>query len=163
MIYGKVLSLGATGTAVRNWQRDMNKVGFKLGIDGSFGPGSRSAAIAFQKKYGLTPDGYFGPSSQAKMASLLNGSPKPAEPDKTEKPAPSNGMIYGKVLSLGATGTAVRNWQRDMNKVGFKLDVDGSFGPGSRSAAIAFQKKYGLTPDGYFGPSSQAKMASLLK
>ncbi|WP_213422650.1 N-acetylmuramoyl-L-alanine amidase [Bhargavaea massiliensis] len=168
MIYGKTLSLGSTGTAVRNWQRDMNKVGFKLGVDGSFGPGSRSAAIAFQKKYGLTPDGYFGPSSQAKMASLLNGSSKPAEPDKTEKPsqpekpAPSNGMIYGEVLSLGATGTAVRNWQRDMNKVGFKLGIDGSFGPGSRSAAIAFQKKHGLTPDGYFGPSSQAKMASLL-
>ncbi|KZE38791.1 hypothetical protein AV656_07770 [Bhargavaea cecembensis] len=168
MIYGKTLSLGSTGSAVKDWQRDMNTVGFKMGIDGSFGYGSRTAAIAFQKKYGLTPDGYFGPSSQQKMASLLNGSSKPAkpakpaEPEKTEKPATSGGMIYGKTLSLGATGSAVKDWQRDMNTVGFKMAIDGSFGYGSRTAAIAFQKKYGLTPDGYFGPSSQQKMASLL-
>ncbi|WP_185790720.1 N-acetylmuramoyl-L-alanine amidase, partial [Bhargavaea beijingensis] len=145
MIYGKTLSLGSTGTAVRNWQRDMNKVGFKLGVDGIFGQSSRSAAIAFQKKHGLTADGYFGAASQKKMASLLKGSTKPSEPNKPEKPAPSNGMIYGKMLSLGSTGTAVRNWQRDMNKVGFKLGVDGIFGQSSRSAAIAFQKKHGLT------------------
>ena len=162
MIYGRTLSLGSTGTAVRNWQSDMNKVGFKLGVDGIFGQGSRTAAIAFQKKHGLTADGYFGPASQKKMASLLNGASKPAEPDKTEKPAPSDGMIYGRTLSLGSTGTAVRNWQSDMNKVGFKLGVDGIFGQGSRTAAIAFQKKHGLTVDGYFGPASQKKMASLL-
>lgn len=44
-----------------------------------------------------------------------------------------------------------------------KLDVDGSFGPASKKATLAFQKKYGLTQDGSFGPSTISKMKSVLK
>ncbi|SIT73518.1 N-acetylmuramoyl-L-alanine amidase [Edaphobacillus lindanitolerans] len=165
LLYGKVLSLGQTGSHVKQWQQDMNKVGFKMDVDGSYGPASRQKAIEFQKKYKLEADGYFGPSSQAKMASLLKGAsnPAPSDPKPSDPKPPSNGLIYGKVLSLGQTGSHVKQWQQDMNKVGFKMDVDGSYGPASRQKAIEFQKKYKLEADGYFGPSSQAKMASLLK
>lgn len=43
-----------------------------------------------------------------------------------------------------------------------KLDVDGSFGPASKAATTAFQKKYGLSVDGSFGPSTISKMKSVL-
>lgn len=42
------------------------------------------------------------------------------------------------------------------------LNVDGSFGPASKKATTAFQKKYGLSADGSFGPNTIGKMKSVL-
>lgn len=42
------------------------------------------------------------------------------------------------------------------------LDVDGSFGPASKKTTTAFQKKYGLSQDGSFGPSTISKMKNVL-
>lgn len=44
----------------------------KLTIDGSFGPASKKATIAFQKAAGLSADGSFGPATIKKMKSVLN-------------------------------------------------------------------------------------------
>lgn len=44
----------------------------KLTVDGSFGPASKQATIAFQKAAGLSADGSFGPSTIKKMKSILN-------------------------------------------------------------------------------------------
>lgn len=46
----------------------------KLDVDGSFGPASKKATQAFQKKYSLSVDGSFGPSTIKKMISVLNSS-----------------------------------------------------------------------------------------
>ena len=43
-----------------------------------------------------------------------------------------------------------------------KLDVDGSFGPASKTTTTAFQKKFGLSADGSFGPATIQKMKSVL-
>ena len=44
-----------------------------------------------------------------------------------------------------------------------KLDVDGAFGNATKTAVLAFQRKYGLAVDGYFGPASRSKMKSVLR
>ncbi|MDO4380736.1 MAG: peptidoglycan DD-metalloendopeptidase family protein [Clostridia bacterium] len=43
------------------------------------------------------------------------------------------------------------------------LDVDGSFGPASKKATLAFQKKFGLSADGSFGPSTIQRMKDVQK
>lgn len=43
-----------------------------------------------------------------------------------------------------------------------KLDVDGSFGPASKKATLAFQKAAGLEQDGSFGPATIQKMKDVL-
>lgn len=43
------------------------------------------------------------------------------------------------------------------------LDVDGSFGPASKKATIAFQRKFGLSADGSFGPSTIQRMKDVQK
>lgn len=48
-----------------------------LDVDGSFGPASKKATLAFQKKYGLKQDGSFGPGTITKMKSVLSSSSKP--------------------------------------------------------------------------------------
>ena len=42
------------------------------------------------------------------------------------------------------------------------IKVDGDFGTITETTVKAFQKKYGLAVDGYYGPKSAAKMRELL-
>ena len=48
----------------------------KLTVDGSFGPASKKATIAFQKAAGLSADGSFGPATIKKMKDVLNNGDK---------------------------------------------------------------------------------------
>ena len=41
-------------------------------------------------------------------------------------------------------------------QAGLKISADGSFGPMTKAAVIAFQKLHNLVPDGIFGPKSRA-------
>lgn len=63
-----VLERGERGEAVANLQRDLIRLGFQPGkADGIFGFGTEAALIAFQTRYGLTPDGLAGPKTLAKL------------------------------------------------------------------------------------------------
>ncbi len=73
------------------------------------------------------------------------------------------------VMASNTTKSEVKWMQASLNycikNKGLKaslLDVDGSFGPASKTATTAFQKKYGLKVDGSFGPSTISKMKSVL-
>lgn len=57
-------------------------------------------------------------------------------------------------LSYGGrnnTKYAVTMLQKELNAWGYKVDVDGRFGPATKSAVIAFQKDNGLKQDGSVG------------
>ncbi len=78
-----VKSSSITKDEIRWMQATLNyciaKEGLKtsyIAVDGSFGPGSKTATIAFQKAAGLTADGSFGPSTIKKMKSILNDGKK---------------------------------------------------------------------------------------
>ncbi len=62
------------------------------------------------------------------------------------------------VLTQGSTGEAVKTLQRRLNAWGFKVDVDGSFGPATLAAVKDFQKKAGLDVDGSVGPLTWGKL-----
>ena len=56
-----VLKQGAKGGEVKEVQRRLKQWGYYTGaVDGVFGPSTRAAVIAFQKKNGLTADGVVG-------------------------------------------------------------------------------------------------------
>jgi len=67
----------------------------KLDVDGYFGNASKTALLAFQKKYNLTQDGYFGPSSLSTMRSKLRGyQPQiPVTTEATRYVGPSSGTL----------------------------------------------------------------------
>lgn len=63
------LSRGDTGPQVIALQKALNALGYDVGTpDGTFGPATEAAVIAFQKANGLTPDGAVG----SKTAQALN-------------------------------------------------------------------------------------------
>lgn len=67
-------------------------------------------------------------------------------------------------LSKGDKGINVERLQKFLNWcINAKLDVDGSFGSKTEKAVKKFQKKYGLTVDGNFGPASLKKAKSIKK
>lgn len=64
------LSKGDKGTEVEEMQEKLIACGYSCGsygADGDFGSGTDSAVRSFQKDYGLTVDGKFGPASKAKL------------------------------------------------------------------------------------------------
>lgn len=70
----------------------------------------------------------------------------------------------GGALVYGSKGQQVKNLQAFLNWYGgYKLAVDGSFGPATLKAVKAYQKAEGLAVDGYFGPKSLAQAKKVKK
>lgn len=65
-------------------------------------------------------------------------------------------------LAQGANSAAVRVLQDSLNScMGANpvLAVDGDYGPATRNAVLAVQKKYGLTRDGVYGAQTRGAMS----
>jgi predicted chitinase len=64
---GTVLRQGSKGPDVQTMQQRLVDLGFAIGVDGNFGPGTRAAVVDFQGKNGLTNDGSCGPATWAAL------------------------------------------------------------------------------------------------
>ena len=144
------LRKGATGSAVKDLQTKLKKLGFyNAYVDGSYGDTTVAAVKAFQKKYNLTADGVAGSETLKK----LDNAYKNADSDKDDDS-----------LRKGATGSAVKDLQTKLKKLGFyNAYVDGSYGDTTVAAVKAFQKKYNLTADGVAGSETLKKLDSAYK
>ena len=60
-----------------------------------------------------------------------------------------------KTLAKGNRGEGVRWLQWELNDRGFSCAVDGSFGPGTKEALMAYQVSAGLEVDGSCGPATR--------
>ena len=63
-----------------------------------------------------------------------------------------------RTLTKGKRGEDVKWLQWELNDRGFDCTVDGSFGPGTRDALMAYQVSAGLVPDGSCGPATRKKL-----
>ena len=144
------LRMGDSGSAVKNLQTKLKKLGYYNGtVDSTFGSGTYAAVRAFQQKNGLTADGVAGSETLKKLDSAY----KNADSDKDDDS-----------LRKGATGSAVKNLQTKLKKLGFyNAYVDGSYGDTTVAAVKAFQKKYNLTADGVAGSATLKKLDSAYK
>ena len=144
------LRKGATGSAVKDLQTKLKKLGFyNAYVDGSYGDTTVAAVKAFQKKYNLTADGVAGSETLKKLDSAY----KNADSDKDDDS-----------LRKGATGSAVKDLQTKLKKLGFyNASIDGDYGDTTVAAVKAFQKKYNLTADGVAGRETLKKLDSAYK
>lgn len=86
-------------------------------------------------------------------------SPPPPAPRSPAVPPPVAGPVAPAppppapdvVLGRGNAGGDVRVWQQQMARRGWRLAVDGVFGPQTRSVAWRFQREKGLRVDGLVG------------
>ena len=141
------LRMGDSGSAVKNLQTKLKKLGYYSGmVDSTFGSGTYAAVRAFQQKNGLTADGVAGSETLKKLDSAY----KNADSDKADDS-----------LRKGATGSAVKDLQTKLKKLGFyNASIDGDYGDTTVAAVKAFQKKYNLTADGVAGSATLKKIES---
>lgn len=64
------------------------------------------------------------------------------------------------MLKKGSKGPEVLDLQKRLNELGAAVIEDGKFGQLTKDAVTAFQKDYGLAPDGVVGPDTTAALAS---
>ena len=75
------LSRGSKGTAVKDMQTKLITCGYSCGsygADGDFGSSTETALKNFQRDYGLSVDGIFGPKSKAKLDEVYAAIAKPS-------------------------------------------------------------------------------------
>ncbi len=176
---------GCTGSDVKALQQLLNRLGYGLAEDGIFGSGTDAAVRSFQKKYGLTVDGYVGPASWKKLGEVANpqtgsGSSSSSNSSNTgssgnsssgsgsssntstTKPAGTTISVTGRSLvCYGSTGSDVKALQQLLNILGYGLATDGIFGSGTNSAVRSFQSKQGLVVDGYVGSATWAALGKV--
>jgi hypothetical protein len=89
-----------------------------------------------------------------------------------EKEVPRNSSrIYGyghpdyepekkspRLLRKGMKGADVRNWQKTLNYLGYKIEDDGEFGTETHTATRDFQRSKDIEDDGIVGPATRAKV-----
>lgn len=132
---GQYPKLGWQGNAVKALQENLNKLGYKLTVDGDFGQNTDKAVKDFQTKNKLVVDGEVGPKTQTAIEAALNATKK-----------------VRATVKLGSKNEDVKALQTDLNKLGYNLVVDGDFGQGTLKAIKDFQSKHGLVADGVAGP-----------
>jgi peptidoglycan hydrolase-like protein with peptidoglycan-binding domain len=85
-----------------------------------------------------------------KKAPVAKPTPVKAKPVVKPTPPPAKATIpYPGLLKEGSKGKDVERVQRAIG-----ISVDGSFGPNTKKAVIAYQKRKGLIADGYVGPAT---------
>lgn len=138
------LRLGAYGPAVCALQRALVRAGFPVTIDGGFGPGTRAAVRAAQRRAGLLPTGV---SSPALLARLRRGPGVPVAASRGPLPA-------------GARGPRVRDLQIALMRNGARLAVDGVYGRATARALRRVQRRLGMRPDGRATPAVMRRLGA---
>jgi len=148
------LKSGSKGAAVVDMQNKLKKTKLYTGkANGVYDSATKNAVVAFQKKYKLKADGIAGPTTLLKLDSVAAAT-KSATTAVKKYPT----------LKLGSQGTAVKDMQNKLIKTkNYKGKALGKYDASTRSAVIAFQKKYKLKADGVAGPATLAKLDSVTK
>ena len=147
---------------VKGLQTELNRqFGRGLTVDGMFGPATQGAVMAFQRLFGLTPDGIIGPLTWAKIVEVYNRVLGGVTTPPVPPPYP------GSPLRVGSSGPNVVTLQQNLNRIAAvnsaipKVGTDGIFGPLTEASVRAFQRYYGLTPDGIVGPATWNRLMQL--
>jgi lysozyme len=103
--------------------------------------------------------------SEAELGALCTGgviaapaTPAPAvgapPPQAAVDPGDWPGVFFVWPNTPAIEGDSVKRWQERVLELGYTIEADGSYGPQSKSACIAFQKDRGLSADGIVGRST---------
>ena len=137
------------GVRVTELQQLLRRHDLPIRIDGVYGQNTAAAVRWFQNARGLRVNGV---ADQATYAALR----RPAHPTKPTR------HLWLQRPPL--RGRDVAEVQRALRRAGYRIAIDGQFGPQTDVAITRFQQKQGLEPDGMVGTHTwTALMRSALR
>jgi peptidoglycan hydrolase-like protein with peptidoglycan-binding domain len=127
----------------------------KLTPDGTFGPETEAAVRRLQARHGLTVDGVVGPETWAVLG--IHGQ-ETLTPPASAMPAHRGRHHSAKATaaSTGPEGTEASGSAVERLQKALKISPDGEFGPATEAAVKRLQARHGLTPDGVVGAETWA-------
>lgn len=158
---GTSLRQGSRGPEVVVVQTSLNRISRNYPaipkvnpVDGIYGPQTENAVRRFQEIFGLTPDGIVGRDTWYELVRLYVGVNALAELQSQGQQFFQISWNYAGSLQQGSRGQYVRQLQYMLQVLSSVIseiptvEVDGIFGPATRSAVVAAQRYFGLTPTG---------------
>src|SRR4051812_45443970 len=106
---------------------------YRGGVDGIPGARTRGAVRSFQRRHRLPADGIAGPRTRRALG--RRGSP----------------LLGSRLMGLGSRGWDVASLQFMLRRRGYRVSVDGGYGPNTAAAVRSFQRSRGLAIDGHAG------------
>jgi len=149
----RALRLGASGPDVRELQKLLRQVGFKIKkVDGKFGPSTKQAVQRFQLARNLEGSGTVGKLTAAALReAAMGGASQNVETggfDDTVGAGKSRSLGDRIPVRRGMSGHDVKVLQDFLKRAGHKVSIDGEFGAGTVKALRRFEKVNGLDVDG---------------
>ncbi|WP_315081451.1 peptidoglycan-binding protein [uncultured Clostridium sp.] len=164
---GYLLRYGSRGEKVREMQTYLSVISKSYNIpsinaDGIFGDMTKDAVIAFQRLFGLVPDGIVGVNTWNKIYSVYKDLYKEAEEQEFD------GKYPGYLLRYGSRGEKVREIQTYLSVISRSYNIpsinaDGIFGDMTRNAVLSFQRLFGLAQDGIVGLNTWNKIYEIYR
>ena len=161
---GTPLQTGSTGPNVVIIQVSLNRISQsypaipKIPVnDGIFGPQTRAAVVAFQQIFGLTPDGIVGPGTWYEIVRLYTAVTSLSELRSQGQQFYSISWAPPSGLQVGDSGEKVRLLQYMLSILSYhipsipQVSVDGIYGPATRAAVLAAQRRFQLPETGTVG------------
>ena len=164
---GTPLRVGSTGPNVIILQTSLNRIAQNYpaipkipAVDGVFGSRTRAAVVAFQQIFGLTADGIVGPATWYQIVRIYTAVTALSELRSQGQQfyainwSPPNG------LQVGDSGEKVRLLQYMLSVLASfipsipQVTVDGVYGPATRTAVLAAQRRFRLPETGTVGPQT---------
>ncbi len=164
---GSPLQRGSTGPSVVVIQTSLNRIAQDYPaipkiptIDGIYGSKTEATVRAFQEIFSLTPDGIVGPATWYRIVRLYTAVTRLSELRSQGQQFYAINWSPPTVLQIGSSGDKVRFLQYMLSVLSAYIPsippvaVDGVYGPATRSAVLAFQRRYELPETGTVGATT---------
>lgn len=164
---GTPLRVGSTGPNVVVQQVSLNRIAQNYpaipkipAADGIFGPKTEASVKAFQKIFGLTPDGIVGPATWYETVRLYTAVTALSELRSQGQQFYAINWAPPNTLQPGDTGEKVKTLQYMLAVLSKyipeipPLAVDSIYGPSTRSAVLAAQRFFRLPETGSVDPET---------
>ena len=169
---GRLIRLGETSNEVRDIQVRLNRISTNYPaipkiypVNGVFDQNTLEAVEAFQRIFGLTPDGIVGNATWYRIAYIYTAVKRLAELNSEGLTLQDVSQQFKEILRPGDSGSEVEFLQYYLAVISQYVPQvpapsrTGVFDEATEQSVLAFQRVAGLTPDGIVGPLTWDKIA----